>query len=399
MKQRHKQKQDAPREQLRTDSKKGDDQQDHNTRDTKTITTSKKVSPSLEPSGNGLTFRTVIVGLFMAWLGISVGQWLRHFRRHGFYAFPFVQRRWFDMHWNSSQWDDTLQKKFILHLGGPHRGGTTILWKCLQAHPEIASFPPPFVTGADFSEGIFMQDVYPGFGIGVPQDSSNEGENNIVGLGRYALSPEAHLTAEDSRVSVESKLKLLNRFGPHWDLTKPVLMEKSPPNAVISTFLQAVYNTRDDTKGDRSHSVVRTKFLFITRHPIANALAHQKVDRSLTMSVLMENYLQLHRYLLEDLPKLRNDPLLLYLEEFVSNPRRHLIEIFRWLDVDSSEEIVQDVLNKVAVHRDVNDKYQEWWCKKNSRGESPLIEQLQLWDQALKALPLKYSILDWCHSR
>lgn len=52
----------------------------------------------------------------------------------------------------------------FLFVGGPHRGGTTILWKCLREHPSISGFPD--WVGTDYSEGMFLQSVYPTFGIG-----------------------------------------------------------------------------------------------------------------------------------------------------------------------------------------------------------------------------------------
>lgn len=52
----------------------------------------------------------------------------------------------------------------FLFIGGPHRGGTTILWRCLREHPSISGFQDR--VGTDYSEGMFLQSVYPTFGIG-----------------------------------------------------------------------------------------------------------------------------------------------------------------------------------------------------------------------------------------
>ena len=48
--------------------------------------------------------------------------------------------------------------RFVL-LGGPHRGGTTILWRLLSAHPLISAFAETEDT--DFGEGAFLQTVLP----------------------------------------------------------------------------------------------------------------------------------------------------------------------------------------------------------------------------------------------
>lgn len=79
---------------------------------------------------------------------------------------------------------------------------------------------------------------------------------------------------------------LMNEWGYLWNFSRPVLLEKSPPNMLISRFLQRVFSTgricgvggAEGGDGEASPSPgIETpssaKFVFITRHPIANALA------------------------------------------------------------------------------------------------------------------------------
>ena len=60
----------------------------------------------------------------------------------------------------------------------------------------------------------------------------------MVGLGRYALGPErkVHWTEKQPKHEITefNTARLLNRFGGYWDISKKVLLEKSPPNAVLS---------------------------------------------------------------------------------------------------------------------------------------------------------------------
>merc|ERR1712154_372924 len=84
--------------------------------------------------------------------------------------------------------------------------------------------------------------------------------------------------------------KLLNRFGPYWDRTKAygsdglmrakVWVEKSPQNGVLSSFLEGLYNMQVNEDGSVDTSAkpgrIATKFLYVTRHPIANTYAVDK---------------------------------------------------------------------------------------------------------------------------
>jgi hypothetical protein len=110
-----------------------------------------------------------------------------------------------------------------------------------------------------------------------------------TGLGRYALGKveDVHWTEEHAKVTEYSQTRVLNRFGGYWDMSKPVLVEKSPPNAILSRYFQATYNignkgawtnTPEDGFGGGT-SVAR--FIFVSRHPIANALAQQVGPHSL----------------------------------------------------------------------------------------------------------------------
>ena len=53
--------------------------------------------------------------------------------------------------------DAMIANHTFLHVGGPHSGGTTVLWHALRTHPAISGFGDK--TGADLSEGIFLQRV------------------------------------------------------------------------------------------------------------------------------------------------------------------------------------------------------------------------------------------------
>mmetsp|Transcript_13137 Transcript_13137/g.17189 ORF Transcript_13137/g.17189 Transcript_13137/m.17189 type:complete len:347 (+) Transcript_13137:94-1134(+) len=162
----------------------------------------------------------------------------------------------------------------FLFVGGPHRGGTTILWQCLREHPAISGFGDR--VGADASEGIFIQSVFPQFGIGAEINSAKMATQQtrtlaMKGLGQYAFNPEAHMTEDHYLVTLPWRRKLFNQWAYFWDLEKPVLLEKSPTTMVYSRFIQAMFTSSLDFSNDPTSA----NFVFITRHPLANAYAHK----------------------------------------------------------------------------------------------------------------------------
>ena len=79
---------------------------------------------------------------------------------------------------STQEWNNIFENKTLLILGGHHRGGTTLLWEMLKIHPEVSSFGTTFETGSDFSEGVFLQDVLPLFGIGSEELTKHNREDS-----------------------------------------------------------------------------------------------------------------------------------------------------------------------------------------------------------------------------
>ena len=110
--------------------------------------------------------------------------------------------------YTSTEWrEEILPNKVFVLIGGHHRAGTTLLWDMLRHQPEsplhfeltptppspsstgasatptsddpVSSQPAPsprivafgtaHATGADYSEGVFLQDILPHFGLGMQQ--------------------------------------------------------------------------------------------------------------------------------------------------------------------------------------------------------------------------------------
>lgn len=162
----------------------------------------------------------------------------------------------------------------MVFIGGLHRSGTTLLARLVGGHPLVSGFSG---TGVPEDEGQHLQRVYPP-------------ARTYGGPGRFGFDERAHLTEHSPLAGPAAALQLLEQWGPHWDMSKPLLLEKSPPNLLATRFLQAVFPG--------------AYFVVIVRHPAAVALATQRRDPGQGLRPLLRHWFHVHALLLADLPSL-----------------------------------------------------------------------------------------------
>jgi len=214
------------------------------------------------------------------------------------------------------------QEHTIVFVGGLHRSGTSLVHRCLASHPDISGFAD---TGVEEDEGQHLQTVYPP-------------GKQFGGPGKFGFHAQAHLTEDSPLVCVESRDRLMQEWGRHWDMARPVLVEKSPPNLIRTRFLQALF--------PESRQIV------VLRHPIAVASATQKWSHTSYVS-LIQHWLACHETLLADLPHVRRLMVMRY-EDFVAAPDAVLASAFRFIGVEPRPSGLQ-------VRTGVNDAYFSRW--------------------------------------
>ena len=197
-----------------------------------------------------------------------------------------------------------------------------MLFKCLREHPSISGFEN---TGVYEDEGQHLQDVYP------PAKA-------FGGFGKFGFNKECYLDNNSALVSEANREKLYKQWSRYWNLEKPVLLEKSPPNLIRTRFLQALFPD--------------SSFIVILRHPIAVSYATRKKTDAETRS-LLDHWLICHEQFERDSRYLHNIKILKY-ESFVSNSQQVLNDIFAFLGLPA-------FTGSVVVRGNENSRYFEKW--------------------------------------
>ena len=191
----------------------------------------------------------------------------------------------------------------LVFVGGLHRSGTTPLARTLAAHPQVSGFTG---TGAREDEGQHLQTVYPRV-------------RDYGGAGQFAFTPAAHLTEDSPLVTPGAGERLLAAWRPHWDLSRPVLVEKSPPNLLMTRFLQALFPD--------------AYFVMVVRHPVVVTLSTRKWARKMRLRRLTEHWFTAHDLFTADAPAVRNLHVVKY-EDLVGRPVGTLAGIGEFLGLD-----------------------------------------------------------------
>jgi hypothetical protein len=323
-----------------------------------------------------------------------------------------------------------LRNHTIVHIGGQHRGGTTLLLEGLASSPFIAVHDLRAATadamrlssvgsagvGADLAEaarmageratllssklhneGIFLQDVYPKTSLdhqprfflrrrvarlacaAVPSlgdairrllpGSLADGLLPWVscrlaeGIGGYAFSGASRLGGDHPLADEAGALRLFSQWAPHWDMSRPVLLEKSPSNARAIGMLSAMW---------AAANAAGARFIFISRHPIAQALAMRAFIEpgDATLTDQLEHWLCVEEAIRDDARTHLRSAALLSLEGLAAGPGPALVRLLEWLGLPAEVD-------------DGGDKFPRW---ADGVSASPNVKYVSAYREILKDL-------------
>lgn len=232
-------------------------------------------------------------------------------------------------------------------IGGMPRSGTSAAYQLVGTHPQVSRLTG---TRVDEDEGQFLQSLY-------------KDDVALGGPARFGLHPEAHLTEESPQAKAAGRT-LFDCWAPYWDLSRPVLCEKSPGNTVRSRFLQAAFPN--------------SSFIFVTRHPVAYALAIRKWEQNyrIPLTVTVRNWIACYRYLAEDLPHL-NHALVMRYDDLASDPAAGCARLEAFLGIGPG-------MDASVFKSGFNDRYYRSWTARDYREGPHKLRNLvkRLWTEA-----------------
>lgn len=200
-------------------------------------------------------------------------------------------------------------KKWVFILGC-NNSGTTLLYKLLEKHPEITSFP---------TEGQFLTSVLP-----VPM---------TLDVGRLWTEKldSFRLTEKDDHFN---RIKLIHDWMQHVkDKRAEIIIEKSPPNTIRARWLQSIFN--------------KVYFIGIVRNGYA---VSEGISRRKNVDIKRGgwHWVKSNELMIKDSKFLKNFILIRY-EDLVKNPKNVVTSLLDFIGA-SKKEYKHDFNSRLSIH-------------------------------------------------
>ncbi len=150
-----------------------------------------------------------------------------------------------------------------------------------------------------------------------------------------------HMTEKSALNTPENAHTIFSQWSRYWNLEKPYLLEKSPPNLLKTRFLQALFPN--------------SYFVVIVRHPAITSLATRKWSKK-PLRFLLRHWVWCHYIYRKDRSEIRNLIQIKY-EDFVKAPSEQLESIYNFIGLPSEDIAVNGV-------KDQNAFYHEQWMSR-----------------------------------
>ncbi len=211
--------------------------------------------------------------------------------------------------------------KWVFIVGSTN-SGTTLLHSILARHPKIGSMR---------LEGLYYTDQFERYRKKVLK---SRGEKSGAGKRAWATVPERSRMDENTTGVDVDKLK--RQWGGRFnDIKKPVLLEKSPPNAVRVRWLQKHFENAHFIGIIRNGYAVSEGIRRKTRHDIRKAALQ---------------WSNANEIMLADFEHLERKKLIRY-ERLTEKPEEVIGEVCEFIGIEADEILVE---GKWRIHRNVS---------------------------------------------
>ena len=222
---------------------------------------------------------------------------------------------------------ERLENHRFLFIVGSHHSGTSLMREILKSNTRVSVHTN---TDRPEDEGQFLQHLYP---IAA----------NLGGTAAYALNPSSYMNETHSLVNDGNRDTLYRAWAEYWDLTKDVLVEKSPRHSVMTRFLQEMFGRE------------RSSFIIVLRHPWGTGrylweTKNVDVYRDCGETFL-KNWLKIYLTLATDIRFLRNAVVVQY---------EHIVE-------GNSQGIIDAIQEAAGLDPEVRVKFENKTSKPSAR--------------------------------
>ncbi|EGD82821.1 hypothetical protein PTSG_12029 [Salpingoeca rosetta] len=224
-----------------------------------------------------------------------------------------------------------MQNHTFVFIVGAHHSGTTLLDLVLCQHPNMTCLMD---TGVSENEGQHLQHVY-------------TADNKLGGVFRYGFSPQSYLNDTSPLLTLSNRRSIFDAWAAFWNMSRPVLIEKSPSHMVKMKFFQAMFTPQ------------RTVFLFMLRHPLgATHYSYVRHPPHADCGArLVEHWLVIHDQAVRDLPAIQRAAVVQF-EAFLGSSdaeaRGHVAALERTLGLQHGIKVQFDVRYSTNTNTNTN---------------------------------------------
>lgn len=178
---------------------------------------------------------------------------------------------------NYSILEEQICRHRFLFISGMHYSGTSVTKYLIQFHEQVSGHNK---TGVNEDEGQLLQNEYPQ-------------ANKLGGQCKFELNDTAYFTKD--MVTSNGRRCIFSQWSKYWDLSQPLLLEKSPPTITQLGYRESLF------PGVTSN-------LIIVRHPLYPCFWHfnrrkRGLHDDLTTQILrdaLDVWLKTHTYLITE---------------------------------------------------------------------------------------------------